>query len=698
MRRIIRSIAAISVLTAGIVLQSGTVKAATAGAATTSSLTPPAAVTGLTIRGVTSALDGGMYFAYQNATGDDYSLVKQKADKSFDSTFGIGGVVTIPGLQFANASSRRILLTSDLNNKWWTVSLGSGSTGNLALISTGGATGQPTAQATFAATTLATKCAAAFPSSSATSWNINGISLLARRGSGVWALITCSALPSGTDPNNSAVLTALKADLSFDSAITPKSIIDRHGSSVQCHTSSTISDPTGDVSSPEIWVVRAEHTKLTAGICDVYSTSLAATDVSGYDVLRISSSGTITRTTFASAGDSTDAFFSVRLDPGGRPLLVGTAFADNTKMVVARLNTNGALDTTSGTNGFRTLPIGTVPAGATSVRASVMGIITSPETVYISVLLTDQEANSFNCSASTPRTWGYRVAVISYADGFANNFGSGGIGDRVTTTAPEGTICQFISGGSSVTTSGAPRIAYTNGTAFSYSEWVPPAGTTGGSDGGTGTGGYTKDTGGAPSLGKGAPAVTVVLNKLPSKINMNNAYKVLSAAQAKKHVLNSITPAVCFGAETYVIAVSSGTCTVRIKQISNGSVVRTLRSTVVKSAGTAGSAATPTALLFKTTLTKVTAANTATIASLASKLSGATLVVVSGHAASVTDSTAYNESIARKRALNVKAAILKTSSKTKVATVNLGVSAPVSTKKAESSQAKNRRAVIYIIS
>jgi outer membrane protein OmpA-like peptidoglycan-associated protein len=459
-----------------------------------------------------------------------------------------------------------------------------------------------------------------------------------------------------------------------------------------------VSDPTGDASSPEIWVVRAEHTKLTGGLCESNTSSIPAADVSGYDVLRISSSGTISRTTFASGGDATDALFSVRLDPGGRPLLVGTSYADNTKMIVARLNTNGTLDTTAGTNGFRTLSIGTIPAGAISVRASVMGIITTPETVYISVLLTDQELNSFNCQTSTPRTWGYRVAVISYADGFATNFGNGGIGERVTTAPPESAICTFVSGGFSVTSNGSPRIAYTTGTSFSYSEWAPPAGTTGGSDGGTGTGGYTKDTGGAPSLGEGAPAVSAVLTKLPSKINVNNAFKVLSAAQAKKNVLNSITPAVCFGAETYVIAVSSGTCTVRIKQISNGSVVRTLRSTVVKSAGTAGSAATPTALSFKTTLTKVTAANTATIAALASKLSSATLVVVSGHAASVTDSTAFNESIARKRALNVKAAILKTSSKAKVATVNLGVSAPVSTKKAESSQAKNRRAVIYIIS
>lgn len=699
MRRLIRVLSTIAVLSTAMSIQTTSLSASSAaGVSTATVLVPPAATTGLTLRAVVSARDGGMYFAYQNATGDNYSLVKQKADKSFDSSFGVGGVATVSGLNPTQYPSRRLSITSDLNGKWWAVSssgTSSGSAPAVVLIATGGSTGQTIASNTLNASSLATICTTGNPTLSPSSWGISSITLSVKRNSGAWLSAYCSGTV-GSASVTATTLFAIKADLSIDPSISPIGLNGQLGSSVTCHSPSMVSDPTGASSSPELWVIRAEHTKVTNGVCDFQAT--AASQVTGYDVLRFSSTGVMTRTTFVSPDDASEAFFAVRLDPGGRPLLVGTTFSDATKMVLVRLNTNATVDTSVGTNGFRTLSIGAVPAGAVSVRAAPFGIITSAENVYVTILLTDQQRNSFTCSSTTPLATGLRIAVVSFSNGPSATFGTSGVSDRVTATNPENAVClsALTTGGQSVDTAGNPRIVISDSAVFKYVEWARPSDATGGSDGGTGTGGYTKDTGGAPSLGEGATSSSLVLAKLPVKTAVNNAYKIQSSAQVKKYILNSITPRVCLGAQSYVITISAGTCTVRVKAIADGSILRVQRTVVTTKNGTAGSSVTATVLPFTTTRTAVTATNKANIATLS--LSSAPLVVVAGHAASMTDSKAFNESIARKRANNVKTVILKANKSANVFALNLGVDAPLTTKTSEAAQAKNRRVVIYIVS
>ncbi len=674
--------------------------AVAAGTPTTTTATGPAAVAGLSIAGVTSARDGGMYYAYQNASGDNYSLVKQKADKTFDTTFGTAEVVTVPGAPLPmGGGGRRMSIVSDLNNKWWTVSSASGGTGNIVAVSTGGATGQPTAQATFTFATLSAACAAALPAYSPSSWLIGTANLFAKRTSGVWMTFFCSGMASA--PLNSTVLVALKNDLSIDTSIPAVALNEAQGSSAQCLTAGVISDPTGTATSPEIWVVRLEHTKRDQiGLC---SSPSAASDVAGYDTLRISSTGVVTRTAIASAGDAFDARFSLRLDAGGRPILVGASYADTSKIILARLKTDGTLDTSVFASGFTSLPIGAAPAGAVSVNATIMGIITSAENVYISVLLTDQEKSSFSCSGTTALAFGYRTAVISYANGYTSTYGTNGVSARVTYSAPEKTICTFLSGGSSVANTGNPRIAYTNGTSLFYTEWQRPSDATGGSEGGTGTGGYTKDTGGAPSSGESSGATGAtrtdkkIYKKLPTTVQADTTLKVLSAKDAKTLDIRTTTPRICVALTTSVLMVNNGRCIVRIIDEDTKKVLRTMTTTVKAAEVEAGSVlTTDEPIMFKMASAKLSKVAKDQITELAKAAENASRVVVIGHSASLGDVSEYSYAISRDRANAVKAALVKAGVKATIEVVTLSYSQPISTKKTETSQAKNRRAEVYI--
>ena len=672
------------------------------GVGSTSTFVPPTAISGLSIGGVGAARDGGMYFGYQNATGDNYSMVKQKADKSFDTTFGTAGVVTVPGATTPiSGVSRRLNIVSDLGSKWWVASTTSGTTsgptGNLVAVSTGGATGQPTSQAVFSATSLAAVCAASMPSYSPSTWGISSASLMAKRTSGVWMTIGCSGVMAG--PAFTSVLFALKNDLSIDTAITPLALGEAQGSSVQCHTSGVISDPTGAATTPEVWVVRAEHTKLTSGLC---STTAAASDISGYDILRISSTGVVTRTAITSAGDAFDARFSIRLDAGGRPLLVGTS-ADNSKIIIARIKTDGTLDTSVFASGFTSLSIGAAPAGAYSVNASIMGIITSAESVYISVLLTDLPQQSFICDRTTSVVFGLRTAVLSYTSGYTATYGTNGVSERVTYNAPEKSVCSFSTGGSSVATTGNPRVAYSNGTDLLYTEWQRPSDATGGSEGGTGTGGYTKDTGGAPSSGESSGATGAtrtdkkIYKKLPTTVQADTALKVLSAKDAKTLDIRTTTPRICVALTTSVLMVNNGRCIVRIIDEDTKKVLRTMTTTVKAAEVEAGSLlTTDEPIMFKMASAKLSKVAKDQITELAKAAENASRVVVIGHSASLGDVSEYSYAISRDRANAVKAALVKAGVKATIEVVTLSYSQPISTKKTETSQAKNRRAEVYI--
>lgn len=690
-------------------LAAGSVLAATSpGTATTTTATPPSAVNGLTIRAVTAARDGGMYFAYQNASGDNYTMVKQKADKSYDQTFGTNGTITIPGIALSN-QNRRVVILSDLNDKWWVLSTSSSNTGDLAVVSHGSPTGV-SVQKTLTKPELATQCLAGSPTSTATDWFISVNFLYAKRSNGAWLALNCTGAigNQGVAPFNAVTLLALKNDVMIDPAFTPISLVSPHGSTAECHTASLVSDPTGSPSSPELWVLRLQHTnKDNGGFCD-NNQNLTAPKVTGYDTLRINSAGAISRTDFASAGDSTDSRFSMRLDPGGRPLLVGTALSDNTKLIVARIKTDGTLDTSAGTNGFTTISLGSSPAGAISVSASVNGIITSPNTVYISVLLMDQSqsTNMITCSDSTSVTFGYRAMVLSYSNGLATTFGTNGIGDRVTQTVPISTLCSFRFGGSSVSTTGSPRMAYGVGANLFLVEWARPSDATGGSDGGTGTGGFTNDTGGAPSRGEGGSVgrtdTKVYSRRLPTNTQVDTTLNVLTKKASRTEMLLTRTPKVCVALTQSVVLVETGTCRVEVVDRASRNVVRSLSTRVREAEATVGTTVNgQDAVRFSAVSTRLSASARAQIAELATTAADAKRVILIGHTALLTENTVSNNRIALQRAARVKAELQKqfkaAGVKVPISIVSVGSQAPITTKKTESRQSTNRRVEVYLV-
>lgn len=697
MRRFIRLSTALASLV-GVVTLASPVARAAAGDVTTTNVTPPAAITGLTSTAVTAARDGGMYFVY--ASGDNYKVFKAKADGTTDTTFGVGGISTVVGF----AGTKRMALTSDLQGKWWTII--SPASGTFApKISVAGPSGDPTASWTIPNSDLLAMCASAYPTLTPTTWVANNGRVLVRRSSGFWLSYTC------TGNNNSSQVTG--ENLSVMAAYTDAGVRDvaipvigmnnAHGSSGQCFFNNFIADPTAPVTAPEMYVLRTETTLVSNGNCTANTSGLTAANTTGYSLLSVASNGTVTGKNIASNGDATDGNLSGRIDPGGRIVAFNSNLANTSTMSIRRIKTDGTLDTTIGTGGVLSLPIGAAPAGQNSVRANAAGIITTPTKVYFSVLITDQTTASTICQNTNSFTWGYRYAVVSPTDGLLNTFGTNGVGARTSITMPENTQCLgSLGGGGSVDTAGVSRYVRFDNGVTKLDKWEAPVGTNGGGDGGTGSGGATSDTGGAPSKGESSTSTSTanvdntVYTKLPAAITANTAIQVLTAAQAKTQVLTTRTPKVCLTLTTSIVVTGTGTCTVRVLSKADKTTLRTLTSKSSTKATTVGTTITASdPLKFSIVSWKLSAASKAQIAKLAETAKTASRVLVVGHTGMLFENEAANQHISTFRAAAVKAALQKAGVKTPFSVVGMGSRVPLTTTKTESAQAKNRRVVLY---
>jgi outer membrane protein OmpA-like peptidoglycan-associated protein len=101
-------------------------------------------------------------------------------------------------------------------------------------------------------------------------------------------------------------------------------------------------------------------------------------------------------------------------------------------------------------------------------------------------------------------------------------------------------------------------------------------------------------------------------------------------------------------------------------------------------------------IMFKMASARLSKAAQDQITELAKVAENASRVVVIGHSASLGDVSAYSYAISRDRANAVRAALVKAGVKATIEIVTLSYSQPISTKKSETSQAKNRRAEVYI--
>ena len=695
MRRLIASL--LAVIVGSIVVAVQPVSAAS-GDVTSTPFSAPASVAGQTLKSSFADSTGGTFQVYQS--GQILTMIRVDKNGVPDAKFGSGGTVAI-GVPSQLASSGAMGVSGHTNPKtstWWVATYAVGTITNSVdvALTSGSLTGTVAVNTSVSAASIIANCAST--TTGADKYQI--ASLFARRNGGVWMSNVC-ATPTSTQA--SVTFTPLTATGVQDTSATVFSGSASHGGAGNCAVFAAVADPTSVSPAPELWIVRTEFSRTPC------STNPAATtsETTAVSSLAISETGVITRTELTTTKLLANA---VRIDPGGRPVFLTTDMNDSTKIYMSRLKTDGTLDTTVGTNGFLLLETGALPAGAIGLSVSLVGVVTTADRVYFAILLNDREVNIYQNNSTTPRTHGFRMALAAPSIGWAPNYGTGGIGQRLTTQLAENaySLGKTQSTGNSVNLRGQPvNFSFTDSTA-SYNVWGAITGATGGGEGGTGLGGYTTDTGGAPSLGVGgsdgsesgsgpARIDSTVYAKLPKTTELNTAFVVLTAKQSLTHSIVSSTTKTCVPVGRRLALIGTGTCSARIQNKATKKTVRTLRTKVTTKVSTAGTtmiASDP--ILFSANSSTISAKALKQIRIIANDAKDSAGILIVGHATSLPKNQS-NLPLSRKRAQAVHNYLAKLNVTVPVTKVGKGSTEPASTKKTPAGYAKNRRAVVYII-
>ena len=702
-----RALSITSALVVGLLTITSAPVSAASGDVTSTPLTTPAAVSGASLAFAFNDGTGGSYQVYRS--GQTRSMIRTLPTGTVDTAFNGGTAVAIgvPANVATSGAIRLAGITHAGTQKWWTVTTAQtpndAAAGGVTLTS-GDSKGSTTFTKSIAGSAILAKC----------NENRTGVTLFqtpnlqARRNGGVWLQIVC--IVNGGNETNFIPLTDAG---DIDTSVKAISAAVAHGGSGSCSLfPSVVADPTSKAPAPELWVIRTEHNYLESTRCVTGTNSSAqTTGVAGAFValaaLAVSADGTVTRTQLSTTPALQPG--GLRIDPGGRPVGLAFEITDNSKVKMFRLKADGTLDTSVGTNGFRDLDTGALPAGATRLNTSITGVVTTADRTYFVISLYDTEVSTYS-NVPTPRVHGYRMAMASVTDGFAKGFGTNGIGTRVTTTLPENWFSTggIIATGATVNPKGEPQIFTIGETSTTLNVWAAITGATGGGEGGTGLGGFTRDTGGAPSAGEksaGGSAAgattgrvdTKIYASLPSTMQVDTAFTVLSASAARTQTLVSNTRSTCVVSGRHVVAISPGRCTVVVNLKNDSTTTRTLRTTVTRKVSTKGSeVAVSKPIVFSVASARLSKTARAQIAEIAKSATGAKAVVVVGHAAALTESP-FNFAISRNRAVAVRDALRGAKVTAPITVTARGTLQQVSTKKTESAQAQNRRVVVYLI-
>ncbi|CAB4649140.1 unannotated protein [freshwater metagenome] len=704
--KIRRSFLLTASLVAALCVSTASPAAASAGTVTSTVVTPPAVVSGSSLATAFNDGAGGSYQVY--SSGQTRNLIRVLSTGVVDTAFNAGAAVPI-GIPASLANSGTIRLNATTHagtGKWWTVAsdqMPSSSSGAGITITSGNVQGVVSVTKNIDSATVISKCAEHVSGAS----TFQTPSLLPRRNGGVWLLVTCG---TSLEVNFAQVLSPLTEAGEFDTASRTVSTRAAHGSTASCNLLSTlVADPTSKAPAPEVWMIRPEHNYQESSQCVTgtfgQNASARITGVAGAYValasLAVSPDGTVTRTQLATSPALQPG--GMRIDPGGRPVALAAEITDRTKIKAFRIKADGSLDTSVGTNGFRDLDAGALPAGATALNTSITGIVTTADRTYFAIALSDGEVSGYASNSTTLRVHGFRMGLASMTDGWATGFGTNGIGSRVTTTLPENwfALGRVVATGSTVNAQGEPQNLTLSQTSTSLNIWGAIAGATGGGEGGTGLGGFTRDTGGAPSAGNNGSATgridTKVYTRLPSTVQLNTAFTVLSPTQATTQTLTSNTGNTCAVSGSHVVAIATGRCNVTVTRKRDKKVLRTLRTTVNKEISTLGSEVTASnPITFSIASARLSSAARTQIAEIATSAANAKAIVVVGHAAALTESR-FNFAISRKRADAVRRALRRANVAAPVTATARGTSQQISRKKTEAAQAQNRRVVVYLI-
>jgi outer membrane protein OmpA-like peptidoglycan-associated protein len=180
-----------------------------------------------------------------------------------------------------------------------------------------------------------------------------------------------------------------------------------------------------------------------------------------------------------------------------------------------------------------------------------------------------------------------------------------------------------------------------------------------------------------------------------------SAVRLLTEAQSKKYIINSLTPKVCLGSAVNLAFIHTGRCTAQVLRRSNGKIATTVSTRVVTGVAEVSEEvvllAEPTVAYFNggTALVKTTSKKD--IATLAAVAKTASSIIVTGHSGNIGGERSNMVKLSQQRASAVRSLLRSKGVSRTIAIWSFGATFPVTNSKSNAKQDLNRRAEIYII-
>ena len=180
-----------------------------------------------------------------------------------------------------------------------------------------------------------------------------------------------------------------------------------------------------------------------------------------------------------------------------------------------------------------------------------------------------------------------------------------------------------------------------------------------------------------------------------------SAVRLITEAQAKKYIINPVTPKVCLGAGHNLLFIRTGRCTAQVLLRRNGKISTTVTTKVITGTAVADElvvpVAEPTVAYFIDGTALAKPASKTAIAQLAKVSKTASALVVTGHSGNIGGEQANMVSLSQKRASGVRSLLRARGISRTISIWSYGAAIPLTSSKSNKEQDVNRRSEIYVI-
>ena len=196
-------------------------------------------------------------------------------------------------------------------------------------------------------------------------------------------------------------------------------------------------------------------------------------------------------------------------------------------------------------------------------------------------------------------------------------------------------------------------------------------------------------------------ATSTAFTTLDATVINRSAVRMMTPDQAKKYIINSLTPKVCLGAGRNLVFIRTGRCTAHIALRRNGRIATTVTTKISKGTVTPNDVTVaisePTVAYFVAGNSVVSDASRKDIFSLAPTAKTADAVLITGHSGNLAGEQSNLVTLSSKRAASVRALLRGKGVRNTIAIWGFGASSSVTKEKTEKAQNLNRRAEIFLI-